>query len=97
MKTLSNSTVSEARKSVPDLVVIGKEDDPWKLLSKAYSNHEGWMKSTKAMDVVSGVVLQVTTQQKNLDGTYVITDALAYVPGIRVLQDKDGMYYLWVR
>ena len=63
MKTLHNSTVSGARKNVSDLQVFG-DGDTFKLISKASSKAEGWMKSTKAMEITGiGCVVQVTTQQ----------------------------------
>ncbi len=62
MKTLHNSDVSAARKNVKDIVVFG-DGDMFTLLCKASSNVEGWMKSTKAMIIPDGVVIQVTTQQ----------------------------------
>gem|GEM_PF-6241196 len=49
-KTLSNSTVNGAKKNVKDLVVYG-DGDMFKLLCKASSESEGWMKSTKAMHI----------------------------------------------
>ena len=62
-KTLHNSTVSSARKNVKDIVVYGN-GDTFKLISKASSKEEGWMKSTKAMEIEGvGCVVQVTTQQ----------------------------------
>jgi hypothetical protein len=80
-KTLHNSNIDGATKNVPDIQFAG-EPDLWKLLSKASSQSEGWMKSTKAMAVGSGVVIQVTTQQRNLDGTYALAEAVTYVPGV---------------
>ena len=62
MKTLHNSDVSAARKNVKDIVVFG-DGDMFTLLCKASSNVEGWIKSTKAMIIPDGVVIQVTTQQ----------------------------------
>ena len=62
MKTLHNSDISGARKNVKDIVVFG-DGDMFTLLCKASSNVEGWMKSTKAMIIPDGVVIQVTTQQ----------------------------------
>ena len=77
-KTLHNSNVSEAKKNVSDLIVYG-EGDVFKLLSKASSKSEGWMKSTKAMQVPTGCVIQVTTQQ----GDHV-AEALTFVPGVKL-------------
>lgn len=65
-KTLHNSNASGASKNVKDIVFWG-ERDTFKLISKASSAEEGWMKSTKAMEIVGvGVVIQVTTQQKGM-------------------------------
>lgn len=84
-KTLHNSTVSEARKNVKDIVVYG-DGDTFKLISKASSKDQGWMKSTKAMEIPNlGCVVQVTTQQGDN-----IAEALVFVPGARIeLIDGD--------
>lgn len=80
-KTLGNTDINAAKKNVPDIVVFGN-GDLFKLISKASSDSEGWMKSTKAMDVGIGCVIQVTTQQRNPDGTYVVAEALAFASGV---------------
>ena len=87
-KTLHNSNVSGASKNVPDLNVYG-DGDLWRLLSKASSQEEGWMKSTKVMEVKAkqgrpgGCFLQVTTQQRNPDGSYAVAEAIVFAPGLR--------------
>jgi hypothetical protein len=88
-KTLHNSDVSGARKNVKDIVVVGN-GDMFRLLCKASSQEEGWMKSTKAMDVGHGCVVQVTTQQRNIDLTYSVAEALAYVPGVQIVDDANN-------
>ena len=88
-KTLHNSDVSGASKNVSDLNVVGNGDS-FKLLCKASSEKEGWMKSTKAMDTGAGCLVQVTTQQKNRDGSYVIAEALTFVPGVKIVDDVNG-------
>lgn len=88
-KTLHNSTVSGARQNVKDIRVVGN-GDMFRLLCKASSEDEGWMKSTKAMAVVGGCVVQVTTQQRNIDGTYSVAEALTYVPGVKIADDICG-------
>lgn len=88
-KTLHNSDVSGAKINVPDIKVVGN-GDTFRLLCKASSQNEGWMKSTKAMEVPGGCVVQVTTQQKNIDGTYACAEALAYVPGVKIVDDENG-------
>ncbi|MCP4573298.1 MAG: hypothetical protein GY838_13165 [bacterium] len=84
-KSLHNSNVNGAKKNVSDLVVYGN-GDLFKLLCKASSEEEGWMKSTKVMEVGSGLdeggcLVQVTTQQRNADGSYAVAEALTFVPG----------------
>lgn len=89
-KTLHNSDVSGARKNVPDLATFG-DGDTFKLICKASSQSEGWMKSTKAMEIPgSGCVVQVTTQQRNLDGTYALAEAVCFVPGARIVDDHGA-------
>lgn len=83
-KTLCNSDISGARKNVKDIEVVGNGDS-FQLLCKASSKAEGWMKSTKAMEIPGiGCVVQATTQQ----GDHV-AEALVYVPGVRVVEDTD--------
>jgi hypothetical protein len=95
-KTLHNSDVSAARINVPDIRVFG-DDDLWQLICKASSESEGWMKSTKGMEVPgAGCVVQVTTQQRNPDGSYAVAEALAFVPGVQIAEDHKGRRYLEV-
>ena len=89
MKSLGNTDVSKAHDNVGDLVVFGN-GDIWQLLCKASSKKEGWMKSTKAMPVHHGCVVQVTTQQRNKDGSYAVAEAVTYVPGVKIKSDGDG-------
>lgn len=78
-KTLHNSTVSGARQNVKDIQVFGN-GDTFQLICKASSKNEGWMKSTKAMQIAEvGCLVQVTTQQGNN-----VSEALAFVPGVKI-------------
>jgi hypothetical protein len=89
-KTLHNSDVSGAKVNVPDINIFGN-GDMFQLLCKASSQMEGWMKSTKAMEVPKcGCIVQVTTQQKNIDGTYVVAEALTFVPGVKIVKDEQS-------
>jgi len=92
-KTLHNSDVSGARQNVEDLEVYG-DGDLFQLLAKASSQKEGWMKSTKAMGVPGGCVVQVTTQQRNPDGSYAVAEALTFVPGVFVQYSPNGGRHL---
>ncbi len=83
-KTLTNTTASQAKDNVKDIQFWG-DGDTFKLISKASSKVEGWMKSTKAMEIEGvGCVVQVTTQQKGIDGTYAIAEAITFVPDTRI-------------
>jgi len=89
MKTLTNTTAKGARTQVKDIEFWG-DGDTFKLISKASSQAEGWMKSTKAMEVPGvGCVVQVTTQQRNPDGSYVVAEALTFVPGVKILTQLE--------
>jgi len=88
MKTLHNSDVSGARVNVPDIKVVGN-GDTFQLICKASSANEGWMKSTKAMNIPGfGCLVQVTTQQRNPDGSYAVAEALTTVEGAHAVEDK---------
>lgn len=106
MKTLNNSNVNQAKDQVSDLQIYGN-GDMFKLLCKASSEKEGWMESTKVMEVGRepeeekpedasehgfvalrayggfGCLVQVTTQQRNSDGSYAVAEALSFIPGAR--------------
>ena len=79
MKTLGNTDANGASKNVKDIVFWGN-GDTFKLISKTSSQSGGWIKSTRAMDCEGFVVVQVTTQQINPDGSYSIAEALTTVP-----------------
>jgi len=91
-KTLVNTDANGASKNVKDIQFWGN-GDTFKLISKASSQNEGWMKSTKAMEIAGlGCVVQVTTQQKNADLSYAIAEAVTFVPHCRVheITNEEG-------
>lgn len=89
-KSLHNTTANGASKNVKDIQFWG-DGDLFKLLSKASSENEGWMKSTKAMEIPGvGCVVQVTTQQRNTDGSYAVAEAVTFVPGVRIVGQREG-------
>jgi hypothetical protein len=83
-KTLHNSDVSGTKVNVPDVKVVGN-GDMFRLLCKASSKAEGWMKSCKAMQVPGGCVVQVTTQQGDN-----VAEALCFVPGVVIEDDVNS-------
>lgn len=91
-KTLNVTDVAGAKAAINDIQVFGN-GDLWALVSKASSQSQGWMKSCKAMEVPGcSVCIQVTTQQRNPDGSYAVAEAVTFVPGARVdtLRDDEG-------
>lgn len=67
-KTLGNTSAADAKEKVSDLQIWG-DGDTFKLICKASSQKEGWMKSTKACQIDGvGCIVQVTTQQANAMG-----------------------------
>jgi hypothetical protein len=90
MKTLDNVNIEDAKNKVSDIKATGN-GDTFQLICKVSSEEEGWMKSTKAMEVEgSGVVIQVTTQQKNADSSYSVAEALTFVPNASIGYDSLG-------
>ena len=84
-KSLGNTCANGATKNVKDIVFWG-DGDTFKLISKASSKAEGWMKSTKAMECGSSVIIQVTTQQRNPDGSYSLAEALTTVDNAQIME-----------
>jgi len=77
-KTYSNTTKKTTASQVKDAEFWG--GDSWKLLSKASSEGEKWMKSTKAMYIINmGCLVQVTTQQGGE-----IAESVTFVPGVKI-------------
>lgn len=88
-KTLDITDIKGAKSNISDLSVFGN-GDTFKLICKASSQAQGWMKSTKAMEVGAlGCVVQVSTQQRNPDGSYALAEAVAFVPGARIEETVD--------
>ena len=87
-KSLHNTCSNGATKNVKDIVFWGN-GDTFQLISKASSEAEGWMKSTKAMKCGKDVVIQVTTQQKNPDGSYSIAEALTTAHNKKIMETTD--------
>lgn len=84
-KTLHNSCASQATKNVPDIVKYG-DADMFQLLCKASSKKEGWMKSTKAMEIPNvGCIVQVTTQQGDN-----VAEAVTFVPGVVIVGNAEN-------
>ena len=94
VKNFGITNVADAKSKIPDLKVFG-DGDRWVLLCKASSEKQGWMKSTKVMNVPGGCVIQVTTQQAAEFGVaHAVAEALTFVPGVAIGQDGEGQTVL---
>jgi hypothetical protein len=87
-KDLTVTGMDDLKGKVPDVQVVG-DPGAWVLVCKASSQDQGWMKSTKRMDVWGGAIYQMETQQRNLDGTYSLSQSSVFVPGA-VTFDSGG-------
>ena len=85
---LKNTTNEDTKKNINDAFIFG--DDCWKLITKFSSESRGTMKSTKAMQCGESVVVQVTTQQRNQDGSYAIAEALTTVANAYIFEQKEN-------
>ena len=79
----------DVKRKVSDVKVVG-DPDMWQLIAKASSKSQGWMKSTKVMEIEGvGVVIQVSTETK-----VGVAEALEFVPGVKLEKDENDNYRL---
>lgn len=84
-KDLSRVDMTEAEAS--GMKTYG-DPGAWKCICKAWNEKEGWMKSTKAMQVgAAGCLIQVTTQQKNPDGSYTLAEAVCFAERVNLTEE----------
>ena len=84
-KDMDITDIKGAKANITDLKVFG-DGDLFKLICKASSKSQRWMKSTKAMEIKDiGCVIQVTTQQGDN-----VAEALTFVPDVCILEQSDG-------
>lgn len=89
-KSLDIQNIEDAKVKVSDIKVIG-DGDAFKVFCKASSESQGWMKSTKVCNLPNGCLVQVSTQQRNPDGSYAVAEALTFVPDLKMnIWDYDG-------
>jgi hypothetical protein len=85
MKTVNVVNSDDVKKKVSDVEIFGNPDT-FQLICKASSKNEGWMKSTKAMEVPGrGCIIQVSTQQGDN-----VAEAICFVPDVVLVDDESG-------
>jgi hypothetical protein len=84
-KTLNITNIEDAKSKVSDIEVVGN-GDMFKLLCKASSKRQNWMKSTKACQIDGlGCIVQVTTQQGEN-----VAESITFVPDVMIVSDSNG-------
>ena len=73
----------------PDDVKVTGNPDLWVLICKASSKSGGWVESTKAMQMPSGCLVQVSTKEGDK-----VAEALQFVPGVKIDTDENGQSQL---
>lgn len=64
-------------------------------LCKSFNEYEGWTKTVDVMEIpYSGCLIQVTTRQKNSDGSYSVAEALTFVPSVHIVEDENDVISL---
>jgi len=86
-KTLDNVNVKDVKNKVGDVEIFGN-GDLFRLISKASSRNQGWMKSTKGMQLPNGVLIQVTTQQGDN-----VAEALQFIPNVKMVGGSDSISF----
>jgi hypothetical protein len=77
------NTADAVEKDGCNPLVVGNPDN-WKLLTKFVSSDKSIAKSSKALDVGHGCLVQVTTKEGNS-----VAEALTFVPGVKVVADVN--------
>ena len=89
-RTLTNTSAAGAKAANPSVVFVGNRD-LWHLLSEASSEAQGWIKSSKAMEIPGvGCVVRVTTREEDAMGAVSVAEALTFVPGVEIAEDENG-------
>jgi hypothetical protein len=83
-KTVDVVNIKEAKEKISDIEVVGN-GDLWQFLCQTSSKSEGWMQTTRAMQVGNGCLVRVTTQQGNN-----VAEALQFVPKCLIVDDENG-------
>ena len=97
-RTLDNTSPETARANVPDLIIHG-DPDTWVYIAKASSKSQGFMASTKVMNLPDGALVesfrreQAEVIERSDSPSVAVSVALAFVPFLNV--HKKGDRYEW--
>jgi len=89
-RNLTNTNMADVRENVSDIKVFG-DGDMFKLLCKASSKAQGFMKSTKACEIEGvGCIVQSSTERIDSKGRISVAEASVFVPGVEIFSEKDS-------
>ncbi|MGB0847797.1 MAG: hypothetical protein ACPGSM_13785 [Thiolinea sp.] len=77
---------------LPDEVKTYGDPDQLKLLFKAQG--KGWKKSTKALQLPGGCLIQVTTERQSTDGDWANAEAVEFIPNVKLEQTENSFFRL---
>jgi len=91
-RTLTTTTVEEAKASG---VVLTGAADKWLCIAKAVNKDEGWMRSTKAMQIgAAGCLVQTSYIWTNSDGTKGCFEAVCFAPSVNLIEEGGKARFL---
>jgi outer membrane receptor for Fe3+-dicitrate len=79
--------ITETAQLGPEVDTYG-DPDQLRVLFKVQGRD--WKKSTKALQTPSGCLVQVTTERMNRNGEWTTAEALQFVPGVCLLENREG-------
>lgn len=88
---LSERPLVTKTEDVKEDVKVYGDPNNLKLLFKAQG--KTWLKSTKALQVPGGCVIQVTTERLQADGSWQNAEALVFVPGVTIKESENKEQY----
>lgn len=77
----------------PDLKTVG-DTKPWKVLFEESSEKERWSKTTRAMQLKGGCLVQTIIISETVNGVVSLDTSLVYVSGISVQYNSNKNPYL---
>jgi hypothetical protein len=77
---------------LPDEVKTYGDPDQLKVLFKAQG--KGWKKSTKALELPDGCLVQVTTERQSADGDWANAEAVVFIPNVKLERTEPGAFRL---
>lgn len=87
---LEVGTLVRSTADLPSEVKTFGDPDQLKLLFKAQG--KGWKKSTKALQLPQGCLVQVTTERQSINGDWENAEALVFVPDVKLSEKADKIF-----